>query len=255
MKAIKVTIVLLLFCQAALAQKISPEQRIEKKVASLDEKVSLTDTQKEQVKAIFSVTASQMQSLRKAEGEENKDAIRELRKDEREKVKAVLTPEQVSKLQVIKKEERELHKANRDKIKEYHKTNVKPVLEAKRKAFDAKLTASEKAIIAEAKAKMPEHEKGKGQQNQETANNEDNQATRQEIKMLIQPIVNTHKAELEQIFNDVKPVLDAEKEFIKANKSEQDPKKGMESKRKQGKKDGQNGDGSERFMYRFLLMD
>ena len=253
MKAIKVTIVLLLFCQAVLAQKISQEQRIEKKLTSLDEKVTLTATQKEEVQAIFTNTATQIQSLRKA-GDENKDAMLELRREEREKVKAVLTPEQVTKLKELKKAEREQHKVSRDNIREYHKTNVKPVLEAKRKAFDAALSASEKEIITQAKAKMPEHKKGEDHLKLEKGNKQDYKTARQEMKVLLQPVVDAHKAELEQIFNEVKPILDAEKEFIKENRPEHEPKKGIQIEHRKGKFDGQKGDSNERFMYRFLLM-
>lgn len=250
MKAIKTTIVFVLFCQAVLAQKVSPEQRATQKVQMLDEKVSLTETQKEQVQAIFNNTASQTQNLRKQEVVDE-NAIRELRKEEREKVKAVLTAEQQAKLKEIRKEHRTENKESRDKLKAYHEANVKPIMKEKRLAFDSKLSESEKAIIAQARALKPKHKKdhhlGELKEDEKT----ENKAAREQIKTLLGPIVDAHKAELQQIFADVKPILDAERAFVEENKPQtQQHKKGPDGKGERGKQAHQN----EHFMYQFLLM-
>ncbi len=260
MKTLKVTIVLMLFCQAVLAQKFSPEQIAAKKVVELDEKVSLSETQKTEVTAIFKASATQMQALKKRELVD-KDAMHSLRKDEREKVKAILTAEQQKALKEANQARRDDHNASRDKIREYHKTNVKPVILEKRKAFDAKLSAQEKAVITQARALKPKHEKGNGMKQFSEAEKEQNKAAKNEIKLLLKPIIDTHKAELDAITAELKPTLDAEIEFKKANRPEkQNSERGVKGNHQKGeghKDKGHkgNGDKLEHFMYQFLLAE
>jgi colicin import membrane protein len=260
MKTLKVTIVLMLFCQAVLAQEFSPEQIATKRVGELDQKVSLSETQKTEVTAIFKASATQMQALKKSEVVD-KDAIHSLRKDEREKVKALLTADQQKALKEANQARKDDHKASRDKIREYHKTNVKPVILGKRKAFNAKLSAQEKAVITQARALKPKHEKGNGKKQISEAEKEQHKVARNEIKLLLKPIVDTHKVELEAIAAELKPTLDAEKEFKKANRTEkQNSERGVKGAHQKGK--GYNGEGHigddnklEHFIYQFLLAE
>ena len=247
MKKLKVTIVLLLIFQAVLAQKITPEQVAARKVAELDNKVNLSESQKTEVAAIFKETATQMQTLKKAETDNN-DAIKALRKETKESVRALLTNEQQQILKEEHKEERGQNKAARDKIKEYHNKNVRPVIFEKRKSFDSKLTDEEKEVINQARALKPDFEKGHKVRERSSEEKHNNNATREEIKMLLTPIVNAHRSELEIIAEELQPTFEAEKEFIELNKSNND-----ESHPKKGQFRGKEHS-PEQFMFRFLLV-
>ena len=89
MRAIKITLMMLLFCQAVLAQKISVEEITERKIMRLNEKVTLTDAQKAEINTIILESTSQIKELRKAETVDQ-NAIKQLRMDEKAKIKELL---------------------------------------------------------------------------------------------------------------------------------------------------------------------
>jgi hypothetical protein len=239
MKVIKITLVLMLFCQAVFAQKPSPEEMAQKRVDRLDEKVSLTETQKTETYAIVLEGIIDIQNL-KEEDSTYKEAFRTIKKDLREQIKEVLTEEQ----RAILKESRDQKKrTHHQENRAYYKEHVKPVVKAKRMEFETKLTVEEKQVIADARLLKPQHKKDgkKGISKQERQQMKESKA---EIKLMLQPIVTAHKLELEEIMNELEPIYE---EAAKHRKSLNEEISGSRKHHKKGAKS------EDQEIYRFLL--
>lgn len=92
------------------------EQRTEKVMTKLNEKLSLTDTQKPKVKEIILKREQQQEANRKQFEKDQaalKEANKKVRKSSDEELKAALTPEQIEKLKQHRAEMREKHKAKK----------------------------------------------------------------------------------------------------------------------------------------------
>ena len=242
MRAIKITLVLLLFCQAVLAQKISAEEMAEKKVLKLDEKVTLTETQKAEINTIVLESTTKIKELRSEESADQ-EAIKKIKMDERAKIKEVLTEEQQTLLKNAKKSERVENKAQREKMKAYNKEHVKPVVAEKRKGFELLLTDDEKASIAAAhslKLEMRKVDKKDLSEEEKSAL----KAKRTEINNLLDPIITKHQDELTKIKLELEPVYEAAKQNAGKEKPEGRHHKGKKHDKKPNDK---------RFEHRFLL--
>ncbi|MES2566432.1 MAG: hypothetical protein V4565_06175 [Bacteroidota bacterium] len=92
-------------------EKISPEDRAQKMIERLNEKITLSEEQKTKVKALALDKNKKTEEIRmkyKGQADKRETAQREIaivRKDYRKQVKALLTPEQIEKLKAH-------HKAN-----------------------------------------------------------------------------------------------------------------------------------------------
>lgn len=239
MRAIKITLVMLLFCQAVLAQKFSVEEIAERKVMKLDEKVTLTETQKVEINTILLESTSQIKELRKAETV-NQEAVKQLKMEEKAKIKEILTEEQQTLLKDAKKADRVKNKTQRENIKAYNKEHVKPLVSEKRKAFELLLNQEEKDNIISARNIKAAHKK----QDRKSLTEEEKaaiKANREEIAKLLDPIIETHKQQLEVIKTELAPVHEAAKE----NAGSHEPG----GKKKHPKKE------NKRFEYRFLLSE
>ena len=88
--------------------KLTPEQRVDRKVEHLDKKISLDVKQKETIKALSLKQMQERQVLR-----EEMKAVKEKMKQQREvhqkDLRATLTPEQLVKMDELKKERRAKH--------------------------------------------------------------------------------------------------------------------------------------------------
>ncbi len=243
MKVIKLTLVLMLFCQAVIAQKVSPEERAKKHVELLDQKVQLSEDQKTDVYQIMLKSAEEIKAL-KLSGEKNKEAFKAIKKDQRTAIHEVLDEDQIIALKEVHKQMKTERKEAHQQIKQYHKEHVKPQVQAKRVEFDKLLTEDEKQIIEEARALKPKHKKGERKTLTEQER-EELKAKRQEINQMLDPIISAHQTELDAIMVDLKPVFDEAEKQRQEIASEQNvkPRKTHKKSQKAEKKR----------LYRFLL--
>jgi protein CpxP len=99
-------------------QKLTVEQRAQKSVDELNSEITLTDEQKTKILALATTRATNIDAIRaKYKGQkENKEVakteIEAVRKEYRQNVKAVLTPEQIEKLKAKHKEKKAAGKPN-----------------------------------------------------------------------------------------------------------------------------------------------
>ncbi len=99
-------------------REMNPEKRAEKMTARMKEKLSLTPTQEVQVKAANLELAHRMKALheKKQQGED-KEGLKKtgklVRQEYDAKIKAILTAEQLTKWEAMKKEAKEKHKQKR----------------------------------------------------------------------------------------------------------------------------------------------
>jgi hypothetical protein len=197
MNGIKITVMMLLISQAMIAQTKSSIQKAKKKVERLEEVITLTYEQKSSITNIMHASELQDTEIRSKEVVD-KNAIHDLKKEERAQIKEVLTPEQQATLKVAnyaKKEEYKLKKENRTQRKA-----AKNALLEQRTAFNAKLTPSEQAIIEKARALQAARAQGKKARAAMTGEQKaQNNAARKETHKLLKPIVKSHKAELDAI--------------------------------------------------------
>lgn len=246
MKNLKITLVIVLFCQAVFAQNLEVEDKVSKRIAMMDDKIALTEDQKSIIQEILSSNATKIATLRSTSAA-SKEEIMAIRKAERESIKQVLTEDQLSKLKAERKAKKATAKAKREDYKAYYKENVKPELTKHRAAFNQKLSANEKQTIEQTRKQLRDLKPSKGAKLADDEKKE-LKSNRMAIKKQLDPIIANHKAELENIKAKLKPTLDAAREYKKEQlKEDQDPnKRGKKQRRKKRKKKGG-------FEYRFLL--
>lgn len=140
MKRLAVVIFATLFAMSTFAQgrggnkekwhKHTPEQQAEKVASKLQDKLSLTDSQTVAVRTI-TLDAAQQKMAIKADTtlgkEARKEKIKAIRTETDSKIKAVLTPEQKTKYEEMKKENKEAREKNKEegKVKNKKKKNKK----------------------------------------------------------------------------------------------------------------------------------
>jgi Spy/CpxP family protein refolding chaperone len=256
MNRLKITALLLVLgASLALAQHRDHHRggMMKEKMARLDSVVTLTDAQKQEITELNKAFKAKMKEQRSS-GERDHEAMKAMRKEHRQQIEAVLTPDQLAKLEAFKAERKESRKAMHAEIKEYRKTNMKPALQQKRAEFDNVLTADEKATIDALRAELKgmKGEKGEGKRHMDS---EKRKALKARMDAALKPIVEAHKAELEQVHTDLKPLRETWKADLQAIKAKYD----MDHKQSKGKKMGKKGKGQgdrhqQMMAYRFLLM-
>lgn len=213
MNKIKITLLVLLFCQAAIAQTPTQAEIVEKRVTRLDQKVELSAEQKERVKSIVESHTARLIALRES-NELNNMKRRELVKSERTAIAEILTAEQKEKL---KSENADLRQERGErKIAKAERKVQKTVLQEKRMSFEQVLSLEDKAVISKARALKPSKLK-KEQRDQltpeETANRK---KAHKEVRTLLKPIAKKHQDALNELYDSLKQ---DEKEDKKKQKS------------------------------------
>ncbi len=202
MKGIKITLLMLIACQAAIAQSKTAEEIAAKHVERLNNIVQLTAEQQVQVKTIVLASTKEIKIL-KENGQSTPEDRKAIKEAERQKVKELLSDEQKAKLgENHLQHHLEGHDTSKvHKRADHQKSEAnKNYLYEKRAAFEKKLSAPEKEAIDKARMILPTQLKGK---EAHEALSEEQKAVRKEhrkkIHALLKPIVKEHKKELEEI--------------------------------------------------------
>ena len=142
--------VLLLAVTVATAQR-GQSQRGEDKLFS---ELNLTAEQQAQIKAIREEGRAEMKELRQQGSEQRPDreSMKKMRESAKEKVQAILTPEQRKKLDSLKAERKAAleavdKKALKADLKAHTETKIKPVISAARARLDQVISAEDQAAI------------------------------------------------------------------------------------------------------------
>lgn len=242
-RKLKLTIMALMVAGIAVAQKPNAEERVEKRLERIDNTVSLSELQKQELKPILMAGAEEIKILRQS-GEMSKEKAKEIRKAQKEAIASVLTEDQVAKMEEAKAEKKADKMQARKEIRSYNKEHVKPVLLEKRQAFESLLSAQEKEVISKAREMKPKRKGKKGSLTQ--AEKEEMKAQRDQISLMLKPIKEAHATDLAQVKVEMEATMQAAKEHAKDLKSDNEGK-GQKSKKKKKKR-------KDNFEDRFLLM-
>lgn len=225
--------------QVAMAQG---GDRVEQHLKAMDEHLNLTDSQEVIIRGIMLETRDAMK------GTQDRAQIDSIRKDSKERIKGVLTPEQQAKM----KEHREEHKAKMDSIR------------GVRQDFDANLSAEEKQTIIDTRVKVLAIK----EQLRDTSSDlskEEREKLKTELKEALKaldPIIEQHQSELEALnLPDHEPKGPHGPAGMHGMKGQKGPPHGMD-KPAHVRKQGKGGPGKmhdkemrkNRRYYRFLLM-
>lgn len=216
MKAIKLMIVVMLgWVPATMAQE-EPTHPGKREV--MLEKLSLSAEQMEKIRAIDEDYREKIRNEMHATSK-NSDEVMKLRKEKHEKVKEVLTPEQLKKLEELKKESRENAKAMHEELRKYRKERIEPVMKQKREEFEAALTGEEKATIQQCREKLKRFKnenrgpKGEGKEGTNKVSAEKRKKMAEQRKRIhtenqeaLKPILTAHREKLDQIEKDLEPM-------------------------------------------------
>lgn len=220
----------------------------------LQEVLDLSEAQITALTPIFENTRTEMEALRNQEFEGQEDrraAAKVIMEGQKEKVDAILSAEQIQKLDELKEKRKERgprgaqdSKAQKEKGKElhkalkaYHEENVQPVMLAQRAKLEAELSAEDKATIAALrakkegmKAKMKEAKsQGERPEKPSEAQRAEHKADRETIKALL----SKYEMDIESLLAEIKPQAEEWKEETKAIIDEYRPER-EERKEKAG---------------------
>lgn len=237
-----------------------PQMDVEK----LKTELQLTDQQVQQIEDLTTEQRSQMKQLRDTEFESpetRREAMKALQGDYRDGLADILTAEQQTKMKALqegqraKKQERaaqfkENRKATRDEIKSYREENVIPVLQAQRAKLETKISAEDKALISELRAKQsqrpkrlenPSIEEQKAAKAQFEARKEERQAYKEQMKALLK----TYETDIEALYAEIEPQFEEWKSEMKEIAVENRPADAKKRQRnkdlEKGKKQGKGG--------------
>ena len=123
MKKVLLSIVAAVFAVSSFAHDggkgpKTPEQVATKKADKLKTELGLSDDQRTKVYAILLENTTKIQAIKAKYPNDKKAAqaeIRPLRQAADTSIKAILTPEQITKWEALKKEKKEKHKAKKEK--------------------------------------------------------------------------------------------------------------------------------------------
>ncbi len=237
-----------------------PQMDVEK----LKTELQLTDQQVQQIEDLTTEQRTQMKQLRDTEFESpeaRREAMKALQGDYRDGLADILTAEQQTKMKALQEGQRakkqaraaqfkEKRKATRGDIKSYREENVIPVLQAQRAKLESKISAQDKALISELRAKHaqrpkrldnPSIEEQKAAKAQFEANKEERQAHKEQIKALLK----TYETDIDALYAEIEPQVEEWKSEMKEIAAENRPADAKKRQHKkdlgEGKKQGQGG--------------
>lgn len=106
----------LTFGQKGKEAKVSPEVKKEKKLDRMDEELDLSDDQRKKIEAIHAKYEPQ-QEANKKEMEKLREERKKINEAKKAEMKAVLTPEQLKKMEELKKERQVKRKSAKKEVR------------------------------------------------------------------------------------------------------------------------------------------
>lgn len=160
----------ILLSTSAFGQKNHPQHRQHPLgVLSMTEELQLTDKQVEQITAIHEKYKEKIQAIKAKETDDREALHSEMKtvfQAQSDEIHAVLTKEQMAKLEAKKAEREKIRKERKERrdnidhdglrkaMKAYHQENVLPVMKAQRAKLENKIEAEDKVVIAELREKF-----------------------------------------------------------------------------------------------------
>lgn len=235
--------------------------------------LELSEDQKEALAQIEVDTKAKIETLRNTEYESQEDkraALKELMQTQRQAINDVLTPEQIAQLEALKEERKEKNqqrkadrKALQEELKSYRDQNILPIMLQQRAKLESKIAEEDKATITALRVKVEARKSDRADQTNKkgrrmTGVNERNQEDREAIKALL----NTYKADIKILFEEIEDKTELWKNDLKAIAAKYAPENNAErgentrSGRRDGKRGGKKpGPGKIISTISFLLLD
>lgn len=259
--------------------------RTDKKLERLTTELDLNESQVTEVKAIFQKYAERKEAMRNnaadADKTDKRAAMKQMRTDIDNEIKAVLNEDQIEKFEALPKRDhhkgRKHRKGNRgdhDKMKAIKDEKIKPILLEQRAKLEDKISENDKVAIAELRATM-KAKKEALKKERETIKQSGERPTREQKKARkeawknsdtfkqLEALTTKYQSDIEPLLAEVEPQIKSIKEEArKAHK--EDCKDGEDCKGKaKGKRKGKGkGKGTakadkhkQKHMHRFLLLD
>lgn len=269
MKKLKIS-ALLIVLGAGLAFAQGPRgehpkgDRMKHNIEKLDSIVDLTDDQKVKITALQEDLKVKMKEARSSQ---DREAMKTLHQKHKADIEAILTPEQIEKMKAAKEAHRADMKEMRGELKKYRDEQITPALKLKRAEFENTLTEEEKATITSLRTEFKGERANKDSAHRGSKHRmdlEQRKLRKEKIEANLGPIVTAHKAELDRIEADLKPLRETWEADMKQIKEKHKAScegscKGHKGKGKKGKghkghKKGDHADKSTMKQYKFLLM-
>lgn len=213
--------------------------------------LELDSLQIEQIKTIQQTYRLKILEAKQSEPD-NREQIRNIRREQVAKIESVLTAGQVSKWRTLRRSGpgNRNNEGLKQALHQYRSTEIIPVLLKYRSVFEKKLSQSEKEIISDWRARADAFRKAMKQQPLREEHRERAKAFRMQLRAGLDPVVNAHRDELSDILNELKPRRDQWQKDMEAIRLKHGRTKGRPTpySRDSNQKD-------EHFMIRFLLLN
>jgi periplasmic protein CpxP/Spy len=244
-------------------QQQQPRSQLFNAIERMASELELTADQQSQLaklKTSFESDRAKLQNEKAAEPGADRTAFHNLMQAYKASIDEVLTEEQRAKLQQLKQENRGKYQQRgqkvdkqgvRSEMRSYRDENITPVLMNQRAKLETKLSAEDKATLAELRPKMKaareqlRPQKGQAQTEEARKLREAHQADRDAVKGLMQK----YEADIDALMAEVLPQQEQWRQDMREISKKYRPEDGKDSKRYRsgegnGKKwDGKKGEG------------
>jgi hypothetical protein len=242
-------------------------------LTTLQEELDLSDEQVKAIKELEESYTQKREALRDREEDQRPDreAIHQLRKAQREAINALLSKEQIDKLEQLHQERErrhqkrfnsEEHKAFRERVKTYRQENILPVMAAQRLKLEPLLEEEDRQKIDELRSRLEGlHKKG---ERTEKFSRKDHEANRKRIKAHradfeeVRALVLKYDQPITRLLEEIKPQAEKWQKDIRAMHEalrKKDSQEGMEDPRPHHHPKGMRQGGERMRKGHFLLMD
>lgn len=291
-KIFKISLFIIAICSMTMAAAQPGPRGPRGKMLDSDKlktELNLTDAQVQQIEVLTEQQRTQAQALRDTDFESREDrreAMKEIQMAYKNGLAEILTDEQENKLKEIQQKARTERKARaqefgqkrqaaKSDIGAYRAENIKPVILEQRTKLEAKISAEDKAQIAELRAQKPERPKrlqNPSMEEREAAKAayEASKEERQAYKAKVQALVETYASDIDDLYAEIQPQVEQWKkdlgEIAQEHRSSEMKKRhedrssrvGEKGKGRKHRKRGHQGERGEHLLLpkgAFLLLD
>lgn len=218
----------------------------------LKTELNLSTEQSKQIEELTAEHRNKMEALKDKDfesPEDRREAMKTIMEEYQSGIKEVLTDEQAAKMKALREEHREMRqekaadfgkerKAMRKDMETYREENILPVLKAQRTKLEAKISAQDKAKIAELRSQLPP--RGERPQRLENPTIEQQKAAKEQFaakkekmnahKEQVQALVKKYEADIDALYAEIKPQTEKWKADMQKIAAENRPQGQMERK-------------------------